>query len=538
MLELLSSIRSIGLELTASCIRGAEVSQKKGAPSLTRLFSFPLDSSSNVKQLYMEHPILATGLAGSEVLIRFLHLPLKKDKDIDAALAFQAEPLLPYPPDEAVFARQLLRQEPEGSDLTLLAARKDHVQTHLEHWQSVGIEPEKIGCIQSALCQFGKTYIHAESAYLMLHIDRSSLTCVLIEQGKLIASFSQIEKELFSADLEAQLSTASSLALTDFSQDTLIRLQRGVTRMGYALSKESKGEALAGLVVTGDMVKVQGLAEQLAQTVHLPLLTCIEASDGFSTQDKHVYAISIGLALNALPAADAIDFRQQELSYPHPWKRLKVPLALYFILMLILSGTFYFFGNFYLSYKENFLKQEYASLLAGMNKSYDQFEEAFLAKAPAAREKNQGEVVSLTHLTKEDLLERLAFLQKDLHATPDSFPLFANIPRVSDVLAWLSQHPTVTYVDEEGNSAARLQIENFSYIILKRPMQGKKQEKYQVKVELEFSSPTPKWAREFHDALIAPNDWIDPKGEVKWSSNRGRYKTSFYLKDKTTYPSQ
>ena len=59
--------------------------------------------------------------------------------------------------------------------------------------------------------------------------------------------------------------------------------------------------------------------------------------------------------------------------------------------------------------------------------------------------------------------------------------------------------------------------------------------KYQVKVDLEFSTSSPRIAREFHDSLIAPNDLIDPKGEVKWSSNRGKYRTSFYLKDKTQY---
>ena len=105
------------------------------------------------------------------------------------------------------------------------------------------------------------------------------------------------------------------------------------------------------------------------------------------------------------------------------------------------------------------------------------------------------------------------------------------------MLAWLAQHPVIAYQDEAGQWLSRLKIENFSYVMVKRPVQSKKQEKYQVKIELELSSSTPKWAREFHDALIAPNDWVDPKSEVKWSSNRGKYKTSFYLKDKTLYPS-
>ena len=29
---------------------------------------------------------------------------------------------------------------------------------------------------------------------------------------------------------------------------------------------------------------------------------------------------------------------------------------------------------------------------------------------------------------------------------------------------------------------------------------------------------------------------IDPKGEIKWNATKGKYKTSFFLKDKTFYP--
>jgi type IV pilus assembly protein PilM len=134
-------------------------------------------------------------------------------------------------------------------------------------------------------------------------------------------------------------------------------------------------------------------------------------------------------------------------------------------------------------------------------------------------------------------LKRIDYLAKQIEAIPEIFPLQPNIPRVSDLLAWLSEHPQVVspLKEKEEGALSSLQIENFIYALTKHPEQGKKDEKYQVKVDLEFSSPTPKQAREFHDALIAPNDLVDPKAEVKWSSNRGKYRTSFFLKDKTSY---
>jgi type IV pilus assembly protein PilM len=142
-------------------------------------------------------------------------------------------------------------------------------------------------------------------------------------------------------------------------------------------------------------------------------------------------------------------------------------------------------------------------------------------------------------LDDESLLERINYLEKDLQAIPDIFPLLPNIPKVSDVLAWLSTLHIQIGKKSKGElpNAQSIQIENFNYTLVKRPEQNKKQEKYLVKVEIEFTSPTPKQAREFHDALIAPNNFVDPKGEVKWNTSHGRYRASFYLKDRTVYPS-
>ena len=99
------------------------------------------------------------------------------------------------------------------------------------------------------------------------------------------------------------------------------------------------------------------------------------------------------------------------------------------------------------------------------------------------------------------------------------------------MLAWLSTHPVLT--KKEKNE--KFSLENFNYTLVKRPEINKKKEKYQVKIELEFVTFVPKLARQFHDALITPNDFVDAKAEIKWNANHNHYKTSFYLKDKTSY---
>lgn len=543
MIKLISPITSIGLESTPEGIKGANLQAVGKGSSLIRLFTISA-ASDDVNPLDMGHPVITSALEGKDVLVRYLHMPVTKEKDIEEALAFQAEPLLPFPVEQTLLAYQILEKRQEGTDLTLLAVRKESMEAHLERWKELKIEPEKTASIQTALCQFGNAYLSEAKTYLIFHLQRQGMTCVLMREGKLFASFALPEglEALFSVQTEPLPKDESEWrsALEQPSSplaETIKKLQKEIVKMSFALAKEIKGQEIEGVYVTGEVAEREGLSQILVQNLPFPLQKC-EPSGEFSPKELLSYAVPIGLALGSLPGQSSIiDFRQQEWSYPHPWRRLRGPIAAYFACILLLSAAFYYFGQNYLHYQEDQLRQTYIDLLAGMHKSHDQFELSYLAKNPKAHDPFEGEMPHVAQINHEQLTERLAFLQKELQSSPDSFPLYPNTPRVSDVLAWLTQHPAVVAAGENGDPEVRLQIDNFNYTMVKRPQQGKKLEKYQVKIELEFTSPTPKWAREFHDALIAPNDWVDPKGEVKWNTNRGKYKTSFFLKDKTLYPS-
>lgn len=550
MFKLIPPINSIGLELTATNIKIAVVNQVHGVPVIEELQSIPLSQASNVKQFYTQQPFITTGVSGSEILLRVLELPLTKEKDINESLIFQAEPLLPYPIDQALLAKQTLNQSAEGTELLLLTLKKEALQAHLDRWQEIQIEPEKVACVQAALCQFGKTYISAEKAVIIVHMQQETTTCVLILEGKLLASFSQqeglnllyraVEKDFPNEDAQEKIKSLDFASLPPESSPHLTtalkRLQQNVAKMTFALIKELKGPSPDFIALTGDGVHLLHFSQALLQQLPSPIWNEDFSQDKVSLKDKLSFAEGIGLAINSLPSQkEPIDFRVQEFAYAQPWKRIKVPLGAYFVCILLLSTIFYFFSRDLLRLEEIEIKRNYVDLLANIGKSYDQFETTFLSKNPLAKEKSQGEITPVLHLTIDDLQERMAFLQKDIQSTPDTFPLFANVPRVSDVLAWLSQHPAVLSIDEKGEAENRLKLDSLNYMMIKRPDQSKKQEKYQVKVELEFSTAIPKWAREFHDALIAPNAFVDPKGEIKWNANRSKYKTSFYLKDKTSY---
>lgn len=525
-----TSSHVIGLELDGPFLYAAQLSLQKGKPKIDQIFEIPLEQQpSDVNPLYMsergrqlqeatEHCLVVTTLDSDKVLIRPLEVKLKKEQDISAVLAFQAEPLLPYSIENALLDRIRIETLPDGTQLNVLAARKDHVHDHLHYWNTKNIEPEILSSSAFALALFSHFFCdYKENAYFVVHIGWKETLCVLVKGGKLLAA-------------QSSHHGLNELSASSFDEDKINLWRTEITRILYGLGKSRKEEGSA-ILFTGVGASNEQLTNNLKNAFQKTELE-IKPTDAFSISDLQKAAIGIGSAISGLPNQKMqINFRQAEFSYPYPWKRLKQPLLLYLALCLALAFAIYIFGSAYYNYKEDSVRQEYVALLASMNKSYNSFEKEYGTKFPS--EVDYEGVRPIHTLTQTDISNRLQYLQKEMKDSPNLFPLLANVPKVSDVLAWLSNHPIVNASSQDGGA---FQIEHFSYAFVKRPDHKKPQEKYQVKVELEFASPTPKQAREFHDALIAPNEMVDPKGEVKWGSNRGKYRTSFFLKDKTVYP--
>lgn len=553
MFEKPKALQAIGLEIDGSFLKGVQISISKGHPTIDRLFKIEIQNDNFESEYSAQNEIellsdlskkllTATTLTTQEVLIRPIEIKLKKERDIDSVFSFQVEPLLPYSIDNAILDRIRLSEVPDGTQFTLCAARKDYIQSHLNKWEQLQIEPEVVSCEPLALALFSKFFVGLASHHFVVHLGDNHTSVVLVQEGKPLAAQSSdyglnMLEEAFSHDSEDSF---SALDFATIKKETTPRLYAAVEhwrmeiiRLLYALGKLSKDQEALEVLVTGEGAALLNLPKLLLETSNKQLLAPAQAS---SSQIDPVHlqqnAVSIGSALSVLTVSkEQVNFRQQEFSYPNPWKRVKKPLAIYAGLTVLFAGAIFIFGEAYLTHKEDAIRQEYVALLSAMNKTYNGFETEFTSKNISKNSNNEETISPAEALTTDDISLRLNELRKELKDDPDLFPLQPNVPRVSDVLAWLSTHPNV--VTKDGS----FQIENFNYSLVKRPELKKKQEKYQVKVEFEFSAPTPKQAREFHDALIAPNEIVDAKSEVKWSSNRGKYRTSFYLKDKTSYPS-
>ncbi|MFN4174838.1 MAG: hypothetical protein ACK4HV_07035, partial [Parachlamydiaceae bacterium] len=313
---------------------------------------------------------------------------------------------------------------------------------------------------------------------------------------------------------------SEDIALAPALKEALEKYSREIKWM--VLSELKQAKTPYPLMILGEGATYKGLDAFLFQEMNLPFVE-IKATEGMEMNLNLLrrFAIAIGSALTALPNyPHPINFRQNEAEYPFPWRRYKATIGVFVGASLVLAAMIFLFGEAYMGYKEDLIKENYTDVLAEMGKHYAEFENKL----------NPHEsVMPIKDLSVDDLRARLISLNKEVESQPDLFPLMPQVPTVTDTLAWL------THLKEMQGPEGAIQIDSFNYTLVKRPDNTKKNERYQVKVDLELSAPTPKMARELHTALIKPNDFIDPKGEVKWSASKNKYRTSFFLRDKTTY---
>lgn len=124
--------------------------------------------------------------------------------------------------------------------------------------------------------------------------------------------------------------------------------------------------------------------------------------------------------------------------------------------------------------------------------------------------------------TTQNLEEALFTWEKKLKEQKKPSPYTLTVPLVSDLLAWLSTHPTLEGID----------IQNLSYYLSRFPSLGKETESYEAKVELTFKAATPRHARIFHDQLLAQDSLAHSKHPISWVTHDDHYITSFVLKAK------
>lgn len=138
-------------------------------------------------------------------------------------------------------------------------------------------------------------------------------------------------------------------------------------------------------------------------------------------------------------------------------------------------------------------------------------------------QKRKASLVALIpEATTDNLEEAVYHWEKTLTKKKKPSPFSLTVPLVSDLLSWLSVHPSLEGID----------IENIHYSLSQFPGLGKENEPYEAKVSLKFKATTPRHARIFHDLLLSENSPVNSKLPISWITHDEHYITEFVLSQK------
>lgn len=481
---------ALGIYLDGSLLKISLARREKDHIHIELVRSFDLkgiDPLSNLKPiLETKKTLIVTGLDAWEILLREVQVNLKRKREILSVLPFQSEGQIPYPLETAILIPFFNNQEKDASEITLLATKKEYLQEHLDKMATYNIDPDRVSSIPTALWRYAKSYLPNEISSVF-HFGMEKSSYLYFEKEKLLFSqtinfgLQQFLNALYEDTQEENLESIdfSSLDPEEFPclTEALRKFKKEWERIQAFFEKK-------------------GFSTTFSFLGNLPLSLRLFLENGSKNEkgDHPSYAIPIGLALDAIyQDKHSVQLRQNVYATPRQFKKRMKTLVCCLGLFSLLTFATWGSCHFFLKSKETYL----------------------IEKA----EEYQGKKIDRN---RDALVLSLRQWSKSLVGQKIPFPYQLTVPQVSDLLAWISTHPQLL---KPG-----IEIKRIRYSLTKYPILGKSNVPYQAKVELEFSTTSPTFAREFHDSLLKGEGLVSTKHEISWNTHENKYSTSFILK--------
>ncbi len=144
----------------------------------------------------------------------------------------------------------------------------------------------------------------------------------------------------------------------------------------------------------------------------------------------------------------------------------------------------------------------------------------------------ESKIISNSEKQPQNLEEQeiiLTDLQEEIKKR-GGYALIPKVATLSETIATIDSIIQAIQKKQPQGDSSKLELQLLKYTMTKRPDIKHPTDSYQVRVDIDFTSPSQAMARSFYDELLLSKTLVDSKSEVKWSATNGRYKTSFYLK--------
>ncbi|MGQ0519797.1 MAG: type IV pilus assembly protein PilM [Actinomycetota bacterium] len=346
--------RVVGLDLGSYGVRAVELSVGGGQPTLERFAQVtlppgairdgevadPAAVSASIKRLWSEGGFkgkrVVIGVANQRVIVRLAEMPSMSESDLQSALRYEAQELIPIPVDDAVLDFQILDDvvDSEGESrmrILLAAAQRDMVRSHLAAVEGAGLQTGVVDLVPFALVRALGTTVNPfdfeTRAEAIVCIGGGVTNVVVHEQGvprfvRVLLVGGDDVTDAIVRDMGVQIDEAEGLkrqadisspdpAVARAGQVVRDRLAPLVEEIRGSLdyyTAQSQSSAIDRVLVTGGGSRMAGLMErlqaQLGATVEPARpLTGLKVSRGVGLSQEQLYAVEpllavpVGLAL-------------------------------------------------------------------------------------------------------------------------------------------------------------------------------------------------------------------------------------------------
>jgi len=338
----------VGLDIGTSAVRAAELEFGSGAPVLVAFGQVGLPPgaivdgevqdlsavSDAIARLWQngkfQSKSVVVGIAGLRAITREVDLPWVSDEDIDSAVRFQSEEVIPFPPDKTILSAQVLADN-TASDGTktrrvlVAAAHRDLVDGVVAAAENAGLVVEGVDLVSSALVRaLGDPSVAEERPEAIVSIG-AGLTVVVVHQGgrpqfvrtigtggnaATAAVASALDIPLIDAEgIKRRLGEASpQVQSAEITVQPAIAELVGEIRNSVQYFATLPGRApIARVLLTGGGARLRGLVKELRTQVRIPVehvsplarldLSKIDLDPEQAASIEPVLATPIGLAL-------------------------------------------------------------------------------------------------------------------------------------------------------------------------------------------------------------------------------------------------
>ncbi len=192
-------------------VEGEIVDQNAVSEAIRRLWAGGQFSGSNV----------IVGIAGLRAITREIDLPFVPDNEVDSAVRFQSEEVIPFPPDKTILSSQVLADytSPDGDKMRrvlVAAAHVDLVDGVIAAVEHAGITVEGVDLVSSALVRALSDGATADQPEAIVSVGAGLTVVVVHQQGRpqfvrTIGSGGNATTAAIAAALDLPLSDAEGL---------------------------------------------------------------------------------------------------------------------------------------------------------------------------------------------------------------------------------------------------------------------------------------------------------------------------------------